>query len=235
MAQGRDLHQKAEMARELEQDFVKALQLTDEATVAYADEEDSRGLAEVTASRQNTFGHLYQKTGNKNFLTLAKYTAQAAVEIAENSSIPEALALPYRDLAKVYEDLKDYSKAATFHQKAVEAMRSHPPKEHARPAVLADMEAHLAYAQYKAGDKNAYIRLKSAIADLEKAGETPYNKDVWLSGAHMRAAQMLREGSPDDAKIHLQRAKEIIDNNKELTLRAEQWEKLAALFTDRVS
>ena len=139
------------------------------------------------------------------------------------------------DKAKVYEDLKDYSKAATFHQKAVEAMRSHPPKEHARPAVLADMEAHLAYAQYKAGDKNAYIRLKSAIADLEKAGETPYNKDVWLSGAHMRAAQMLREDSPDDAKIHLQRAKEIIDNNKELTLRAEQWEKLAALFTDRVS
>ena len=46
----------------------------------------------------------------------------------------------------------------------------------------------------------------------------------------MRIADMLKEDNPEKAKEHLQKAKEIIDNNPDLKLRAEQWKKLTESF-----
>jgi len=223
-AKGRDLHGKAEMAREGEQDLLKSLTLTDEATIAYAEDGDQLGLAEVQGTRFNAFKHLYQKTGNKNYLILAKHAAMSAVEIAEKSGISEALALPYRDLAKAHLELEEYQEAIVFFEKALNAKL---PEHHNRPGVVAEIKAHLAYAKYKTGDKSALGLMTEAISELENSDEFKYNKDVWLSGAHMRTADMLKEDNLELAKDHLQKAKEIIDANPELKLRAEQWEKLA--------
>lgn len=225
MNKGKNLHMQAINAREKKQDFLKALKLTDHALIAYSEANDSAGISGIMGTRQNIFGHLHQKTRNKNYLILAKHAAMAAVEIAEANHT--SLALPYRDLAKAYEELKDYEEAAKYLLKALE---QELPEEHNRPAVKADLKAHLAYNQYKFKNKAGLDLMNEAIAELENAEEDKYNKDVWLSGAHMRAAEMLREDNIDLAREHLLKAKEIIDTNEELVLRKKEWRELSEII-----
>ncbi len=226
---GRDLHGKSEQARE-NGSFVEALKLSDEALIAYQEENDWFGFCDVLSSRVLAFRHLFEKTDRREYLVIAKHLAMAAVEVAEATDDPSIAMMPYSKLGRIYEDLAEYQEAAAAYQKAVELMISNPPKEHNRPGVLADMKIHAEVAKYKAGDKSALGRLEEAITELEASDEVKYNKDVWLSGTHMKMADMLLSDDVDSAKKHLATAKEIIDANPDLTLRAGQWEKLAAKF-----
>lgn len=225
-SQGRKLHGEAEEAREKE-DFEKALVLTDQAMIAYQKAKDDLGLAEVQASRFITFKHLFQNTGYQGYEILMRAAAETSVELARLSKIPEALALPLFNLGKAYLEMQMYREAVPILEEAVSEITTHPPEMHNRPAVIADIKGHLYYSKYKNGDKEALEKAEQALADLEAAEEVKYNKDVWVSGAHMRIADMLRGDNPEKAKEHLQKAKEIIDNNPDLKLRAKQWEKLA--------
>jgi tetratricopeptide (TPR) repeat protein len=216
---GRILHARAEQAREKEQDLLKSLKLADEATIAYADDGDYLGIAEVQSSRFIAFKHLHRKTNDKAYLTLAKFAALSAVELSELSDDPKAATLPYFNLGKAYEEIKDYNNAIIYFEKA---LSSPLPDSHNRTAVKADIKAHLSFAKYKSVDKSGLGLMSEAISELEVAEEQKYEKDVWLSGAHMRAAEMLRQDNPQLAKEHLQKAKEIIDGNPDLKLRAEQ-------------
>lgn len=229
-SEGRKIHGLAEQARE-EGDFLKALKLTDESMIAYQQAKDTLGFAEIQASRFLVLRHLYEQTADRHYLVLAKHAALAAVEIAENTDNKQALAIPYFNLAKAQETLGEFSDAVTSYQKALEHMLNNPPTEHHRPAVVADMRVHLTTCEYKAGDKTAFERALTATAELEQAEEiSDYNKNVWLSGAHMRIAEMLRADQPTRAKEHLQKAKDIIDADQRLELRGKQWGKLAETF-----
>lgn len=228
-SRGRQLHGQAEQARE-EGNFLKALQLTDEAMVAYQEAGDELGFAEIQASRFLTLRHLFEKTDSKHYLVLARHAAMASVEIAETSGNKEALAIPLFNLAKAQESLGQLDEAIESYRKAVDNIVNNPPATHNRPSVIADFKVHLTTAEYKNGDKTALERAISALSDLEKADEESYNKNVWLSGGHMRIAEILREDNPEEAKKHLQKAKEIIDADPRLELRKNQWEKLAASF-----
>lgn len=222
--EGRKLHGLAEQARE-RGDFPEALKLSDEAMVAYQKEGDTLGFAEVQASRFLTLRHLFETTGERNYLILAKHSAQASVEIAEASGDKTALSLPYFNLAKSQETLRELSEAVVSYQKAVENMTAE------RPAMVADMKVHLSTCEYKAGDKQALDSAEQALADLENHPDIEdYNQHVWVSGNHMRIAEMLREDNPERAKEHLQKAKEIIDSDERLKLRLDQWKKLAEQF-----
>ncbi len=71
--------------------------------------------------------------------------------------------------------------------------------------------------------------MKQAIDELSNdKNEDRYNLDVWLSGAHMRSAEMLRADNPDSSEKHLEKAGEIIKSNDELVLRAKQLENLSS-------
>jgi tetratricopeptide (TPR) repeat protein len=154
-----------------------------------------------------------------------------SVEIARKSDNPTALALPLYNLAQLHEDLKEYEDAVKIYAEAVQEMEQNPPLAHNRPAVLANMRVHMTTCEYKAGDASALDRAYSALADLGAAeDENAYNRDVWLSGAHMRIAEALRKDDPEKAREHLQKSKDIIDANPELTIRKKQWEKFAATF-----
>ena len=76
--EGRRLHALAEEARE-NGDFLKALEYTDQAALAYQKDNDLLGLSEVQSSRQSTFKHLYRQTEDAVFLVLEKHSAVAAV------------------------------------------------------------------------------------------------------------------------------------------------------------
>lgn len=226
---GRKLHGQAEEARE-GGDFEKALVLTDQAMIAYQKAGDDLGLAEVQASRFITFRHLLQNTGYKGYEVLMRVTAETSVELARLSKVPESMALPLFNLGKAYQEMQMYKEAILVLEEATTEITTNPPQMHDRPAVVADIKGHLYYCEYKSGNKAALEKAEQALNDLEATDEVKYNKDVWITGAHMRIADMLREDDPEKAKEHLQKAKEIINANPELKLRAEQWKKLADSF-----
>lgn len=228
---GRNLHSKAAQARESGK-HLSALKFQDEAMLAYQKDGDILGLSEIIADRYLVLFHLFGKTQDKNFLVIAKHEMMASVEIAEASDNKQALAMPYFNLAKAQESLGEFQEAIKSYQLAVENMLNNPPAQHNRPAILADMMIHLSTCEYKSGDKSGLERSIAALVDLEGADEVKYNKDVWLSGAQMRIAEMLIEDDPDKAKEHLQMAKDIIDANPDLTIRLEQWKNLAKKFKD---
>src|SRR5258708_38231481 len=137
-SEARKIHGKAEQARE-DGKFLLALQLLDEATILYEEDDDLLGLAEAQGSRSLTLRHLYMKTMDDNYLILAKHASMSAVEIAEKSEIKEALALPYFNFAKIQEELKDFGEAVETYRKVVQTFVDNPP-EHNRVGVLADMK-----------------------------------------------------------------------------------------------
>lgn len=246
-SQGRKIHGQAAHAREASQ-HLEALKLYDEAILAYLEDNDLQGLAEVFADRAIVYRHLFDQTGNRNFLLIAKGEMTASLEIAQESGQRQALAMPYFQLGSVERELEQLPKAVESYKKALENITRNPPDQHNRAAIVADFKGHLASTEYRAGDKSALDRAEQALVELQAVPvvteeqlaaqdgklefnqEVKYNKDVWLSGAHMRIAEMLKEDDPTKAKEHLQKAKEIIDANPELTIRKTQWEKLAQTF-----
>jgi hypothetical protein len=224
---GREIQGRAEQARE-RGETLESLKLIEEATLAYQEDKDYVGMAEVQGSRTLAFSHLYQKTEDINYLILARYAAESAVAIAKESRDESAVSRPLFDLAKVQEELEEYAEAALTYEDAIVNREKFPGEFHNRPAVSADMNAHLHFCQYMAGDKSAYEKMCEDIKALEEdKEEVKYTRDVWLSGAHMRAAQALWSDDKQKAEEHLKKAKEIIDANSELKIRAEQWEKLS--------
>src|SRR3989344_7393161 len=93
---GRRLHLQAELAREAGR-LLEALEYTDKATIAYENDGDIFGLAEIQSSRQRTFKHLYRSTGDRLFSILEKHAAEAAVELAQKCVKLQALAIPYHN------------------------------------------------------------------------------------------------------------------------------------------
>ncbi len=228
-SKGRKIHAKAAEAREAGESL-KALQLEDEALLAYQEDNDDLGFAELQAERRLVLNHLNEKSDYAGFLILAKYSALASVELAEASGDKNALAIPYFNLAKSYEVLGQLDKAVEFYKMAVENQEQNSASMHDRPAVLLDMKIHLVAAEYKAGEKSKLEEAEQLINELDGTEEEGYNKLVWLSGAHMRMAEMLKEDNLEKAKDHLQKAKDIIDSDARLKIRASQWEKLAKNF-----
>lgn len=145
-----------------------------------------------------------------------------------------ALAIPLERLATVQEELGLLDDAVKSYREAVEKIESNPPAEHKvpeRPAIVADFKIHLTTCEYNAGDKSALERAESALLELESHPDiADYNQHVWVSGGHMRIAEMLQSDDPEKAKEHLQKAKEIIDSDPRLTIRLAQWQKLAEKF-----
>lgn len=221
------MHALAEEAREAGK-FLEALEYTDQATLAYQNDGDLMGLAEAQSSRQSTFEHLYRSTGDAVFLILEKHAAKATVEIAEKSGIPEALGIPYHNLGKYYAEVKDWAKAAEYFKKAVENLKQYPSNPHSRQSIIADIAGHQYAAEYHVGDKSALDRAIQALDDLEKASDagSSYNKNVWLSGAHLRIAEMVAKDNPELAQKHFSEAKKIIDSDPRQILRRSQLVKL---------
>jgi tetratricopeptide (TPR) repeat protein len=211
-------------------DFIEALRKTDEALVLYQQENDALGFAEIQAMRFLILRHLFDNTCYEGYLILAKFSAMSSVEIAQKSHDPKTLALPFYNLAKVQEDLSQYSEALSSYQSAIDNFINNPPDEHNRPGVLADMKIHLHVCRYKNGEKEALSDILSAISELEATDEPKFNKDVWMSGGYMKLAELLKDEDSDKAQEYLQKAKVFIDANPELILRKGQWEKLAKTF-----
>ena len=239
--EGRRLHGLAAEARERDE-LAKSLGLVFEALEAYLKDKDYVGASEVLADGSITLRNRAELTGESGYMIVAKHFAMSSVEMAEKSGEKEALAVPYFNLAKVQEAMEEFPEAVLSFQKALENLEQNPPYSHKnRPAIVADYKIHLFTCQYRGGDKSSLDKALGALEELEavessdertsygdeREFEGTYNKLVWLSGAHMDIARMLKDDDLSQAREHLDKAKEIIDSDERLKIRARQWEKLA--------
>src|ERR1035437_5690634 len=99
MQQSLILLKNAEDSREKE-DFLAALRYTDEALITFSEEGNALGFAETLASRFLTLRHLFEKTGDENYMILAKQDVLASVEVARKNGEQKALAIPLFNLGK---------------------------------------------------------------------------------------------------------------------------------------
>lgn len=211
-------------------DTVRALQLADEAAVHFLEEGNLPRAAESFSAKLLAYRHLYQKTGDRAYLIIAKLAATTSVELAVLSVDKKALAIPYFNLAKAFEDLGQIKDAVDAYKIAVENIINNAPASHDRPGVVADFKVHLTIAEYILGDKSALERAENALEELKKSGESKisrYNQDVWVSGGYMRLAEILKNNNPKKSATYLKKAQEVINENPELTVRKEQWNSLA--------
>lgn len=223
---GHQLHKQAEHTREAG-DFEKSVQLAQRAIETYEKDGDWLGASDACGSLSLSFRHMEK-------LDEAEEAAVKGIEIAEDHNLEGDRARPYFNLAKVQEQKGKINEAVESYRKSIKIFQEENPSLHNRSGVLADMKIHLATCEYKAGDKSAYISALSAMDELADSDEetvSKYNYDVWMSGAQMKIAEMLKSDDLEKAKKHLDEAKEIIDANPELKIRKEQWEKLAKDFS----
>lgn len=224
------LHKKEEQTRE-KGDSLEALNIADKATAAYLQEGNIEGASAVQSAKFLTFRHLFDKTGDENYLILAKYAAEAAAEMAKKSNNPKALIVPLFNLAKSYQDLEEFQKAVDTYKQAIASLTANPSNNSNASAVMQDMIVHLSVCEYKNGDKSALERAELALSKLtETTGATDYEKEVWVSGGYLKIADMLRTDDLEQAKIALEKAAEIIESNPELVLRKIQLKNLATKF-----
>ena len=214
--------------------FLESLQLCDQVILLALQDNDLLTAAEAQSARFIAFKLLYRDSPGSSYLILAKHAAMVGVDLAKASNQPQALPIPLFNLGKCEVEMEDYSSAIEHYQEAINAFQENAPTSHNRPGVLADMKTHLSVAEIKNGDQSAIERLKLAVEELEHSGEdqvSQYNFDVWRSGGYMHLADILREQSPEKAREYLEKAREIIESNPELTLRQEQLAKLATKFS----
>ncbi len=234
-SKGRQLHAQEEQARESGQ-FAEALSYSDQAFMAYQEDKDFHGLSELMAARLIIFKHLYQTTADQSYAIMAKHTAQASVEIAEQYDVKPALALAYKSLGEYYQLVQEWSEAASAYATAAECMLQFSPEATSRPAVLLDIQGHQYAAEYLSGDKGARERAEQALSQLEQAEEADdYNKKVWITGAQMRMALMLKDDDNQAAQDYLMKAKAMIDADERLKLRLGQWNQLVKVVAPEMA
>jgi tetratricopeptide (TPR) repeat protein len=210
MSKGTQFLSDTNTQREAEQ-YLESLISSDKAIVALQEEGNTGKIAETYSARSITFIHLHNKTKDKMYLVLARSAASVAVDIARLDGDKSELAIPLLGLGRIHTKLEEHQKATKYYQEALENMSGLPP------AVVADTKIHLAASQYKTGDESAIDRLKQALSELESADHDSYEKNVWVSGAYMKLAELL------NSKDYLTKAKEIIDSDPRLAIRLKQW------------
>ncbi len=223
---GRQIHEQALAAQE-KGEFLTALQLEDEAMIVYGENGDGFGFSEIQAMRTLTYRHLYEQTGYEGYLIKAKHEAMASVALAEFDEDEYSLAIPLVGLGRIMADLADFPHAAENFQRAVAILEKYPEGKHSRKSVIADYKVHLGVALYRTGDEAALSAAEEALEELEASTDaSAYEKEVWLSGGHMKIAEAANKVDREKAMEHMRAAKKIIDSDEKLKLRLEQWIKL---------
>lgn len=220
MSKGQEFLIDTNNQRESE-DYLESLVSSDKAIIAFQAEGSLGKLAETLSARSITFIHLADHTKDQAYLILAKSAASSAVEVAKLGENKDQLAISLLGLGRIHAKLKDHQSAAKYYQEALGNLSND------RPSMVADVKIHLAASQYKTGDKSALERLLSALNDLEAANEDSFVKNVWVSGAYMKLAEILATDNPEESQKHLAKAKEIISSDPQLIIRLKQWTELS--------
>jgi len=232
-ATGEEYHLLAEEYREQRKDFEGSLALLDKAISLYAKEARWDKLALAHQSQVLAYKHLmnFPSPGitSEEALQKAKEAAQKSMDVA-NAHPDETKAV----LGACYFRLGEVALLGRNYSEAVEYFGQAVTNHQGTNAERGDFRYHLGEALVLTGKKEEGIQtILQGIEEIQthtsEVGD--FLEHVWVSGAYMRLAEILREDKPDEARRYLTEAKKIIDSDPRLKIRKDQWEHLAATFS----
>lgn len=223
---GRVVHQQALDTLE-NGDYLKSLQLEDEALLIYENDHDDAGFAEILAMRLLSLNMLGDKTGDKKYYILAMHEAMASLELAEQTNSSQQIALGHAAVGRAMDRAEKYKEAADHFDRAIEELQK-TAGGHNRKSVIADFKNHAATSRLRAGDLSQEALAVAALKELELSGDaSDHEMKVWKTGGLIRLAiGMNKNGNKVEAKKYLEEAKTIAMDDSSLKVRLEQIEML---------
>lgn len=212
-----ELQKEADLLRE-EGKSLKAIDVYNQAIVRYQEDKDYANMMGALTGRLLSWKHLFYKTEDSVYAIFVKKEAEEMVEIAKEHNLLDRLYLIHFLNGTSAILLKDYSTAEIEFQKSVELY----PFENAEKG---DWIAHLGDAMYRNGKKqegkNTILQGVSLIQQRSSQIDS-FLYNVWVSGAYLRLARLLKTDNLEESQSFLNQAKEIIDSDNRLVIRKQQ-------------
>jgi tetratricopeptide (TPR) repeat protein len=214
-----ELQKQADVLRE-EGQSLKAIDVYNQAIVRYQEDKDYGSMMGALTGRLLSWKHLFYKTENKIYAIFVKKEAEAMLEIAKEHRLSDRLYLIYFLNGTSAILFKDYPVAEKEFNQAVELY----PNSNAEKG---DWMAHLGEAVYRNGRKEEGKKLILQGVQIieEKSPQTDsFLFNVWVSGAYLRLAKLLKPDNIEESQFFLIKAKKIIDSDDRLVIRKQQLE-----------
>lgn len=213
----KELHAEGGNLREKD-NHTGALQVLTAAIAKYQKEQNYEGMVDALKDRVLTWKHLALIDNDASLKILAKMDAEAMLAITQEYDLKDKYHTSYFRLGEISMIEGNYRHAVGWYRKSL--------KTYVGPlAEKGDYRYHLGEALYKDGKKKEGKdeMLKGLNEIQEGASEVdPFLIHVWESGAHMRLADTLSVDEPQEAKKHLEKAREIAESDKKLVIRRRQ-------------
>ncbi len=216
--QGIDLRERGQLPQ--------ALKILGQAVNAAAKEKDFIRMITALGERGLVWKHFHLETKDRAFLVLARKDIEAMQLISELKSVDIKRHTISFLLGQTDMLLGDFKNAIINFRKALRIFKGLSSEK-------GDWRYHLGEAYYKAGDKEKGKKtIFEGIEEIKKGSEEApkFLCNVWLSGAFMRLADLLRLDEPKEAKKYLGQAEDIIDKTKGLVMRRRQLQRLKRKF-----
>lgn len=214
-----ELQKQADVLRE-EGQSLKAIDTYNQAIVRYQEDKDYANMIGALTGRLLAWKHLFYKTEDKIYATFVKKEAEAMLEIAKEHQLLDRIYIINFLNGTSAILSKDYPMAEKEFGQAVELY----PHDNAEKG---DWIAHLGEAIYRNGRKEEGKKLILQGVQIieEKSSQIDsFLFNVWVSGAYLRLAKLLKPDNLEESQIFLSKAKKIIDSDDRLVIRKQQLE-----------
>ncbi len=212
-----ELEKEADILRE-EGKSLKAIDVYNQAIVRYLEDKDYSNIMGALTGRLLSWKHLFYKTEDKIYAIFVKKEAEEMLEIAKEHNLLNRLYLIHFLNGTSAILLRDYCSAEIEFKKAVELY----PCENAEEG---DWIGHLGDAMYRNGKKEEGMNIILQGVSLIKERSSQLDSflfNVWVSGAYLRAAKLLKTDNSKESQSFLNQAKEIIDSDNRLVIPKQQ-------------
>lgn len=212
-----ELKKQADILRE-EGKSLQAIDVYNHVVVRYQEDGNYADMMQALTGRLLAWKHLFYKTQDKIYAIFVKKEVEEMLEIAKEHQLIDQLYLIHFLNGGSAILLNDYPLAEIEFKKAVELY----PREDAEKG---DWIAHLGDAMYRNGKKEEGKRtLLQGISLIKERspGLDPFLFNVWVCGAYLRMAKLLKTDHPEESQFFLNQAKAIIDSDARLVIRKQQ-------------
>ena len=212
-----ELQKKADLLRE-EGKSLEAIDLYNQALASFQEEKDYGSIIGALTGRLLAWKHLFYKTEAKIYAIIVKKEAETMLEITKEYGLKGKDHLLHFLNGTAAMLLQDY---ATGENEFRQAVALFP----ANNAEKGDWTAHLGEALYRNGKKEEGQKmiLKGVEIIQHHASELdPFLYNVWVSGAYLRLAKLLKVDNQEESSIFFSKAQKIIESDDRLVIRKGQ-------------
>lgn len=214
-----ELQKEADKIRE-EGESLKAINLYNQSIVSFQESKDYSSMIGALTGRLLSWKHLFYKTEDNTYAIFVKKEAETILEVAKAHHLMDRLFLIHFLNGTSAILLKDFDSAEKEFSKAIDLY----PSDNAEKG---DWIAHLGDAMYRNGKKEEGKKKILQGIDIIKQKSSQIDSflfNVWVSGAYLRLAKLLKTDNPIESQLFFNQAKSIIDSDSRLVIRKQQLE-----------